>query len=422
MNKEKFLRAMTMIDDDLINESALSSDSEPEISDIPDSGTTVSGVEIYRRSVVWQRYAALAAAFIVVVGASTAGAFYLKNRGAPAPDVDDIITAAVTTTDSSDLSEEAAAKTNKEADNTESAETTPAMTGENESAVTKTPADEGNTKESNDITDNTDLNDSSDTHRPSALTTAHTQRISRDDTTKAANTATPPRTTDSVSGTINKDNIFSKLNALNYIPITCDGLPEYKLTSGDGAIYWLNFSSRWVWKNGADAEAVLPDEIISWLKNNRSSVTLETVGDIIQYPQPCDTFCTASVDWYCGGDSLVDDAWNRAYGQYSAVITSTNELRSYLSYIYRENVILQYLNKYDDSFFRENVLLLNTVQQRSGWGSRLVIDDFEFGDTITVNASWHHNEVEEEIVSLCLAHAELSREWYSGNTVVWNIS
>ncbi|MDE6519593.1 MAG: hypothetical protein K2K91_03910 [Ruminococcus sp.] len=73
----------------------------------------------------------------------------------------------------------------------------------------------------------------------------------------------------------NQSTIFERLDALEYIPVTCDGLPEYKLTTDDKTIYWLNFSNKWVWKNGVDAEAVLTDDIISLLKENSKELNLE---------------------------------------------------------------------------------------------------------------------------------------------------
>lgn len=75
----------------------------------------------------------------------------------------------------------------------------------------------------------------------------------------------------------NQSAIFEKLDTLKYTPVTCDGLPEYKLTADNGAIYWLNFSSKWVWKNGVDAEAVLPDDIITWLKDKGKELNLEPI-------------------------------------------------------------------------------------------------------------------------------------------------
>ena len=72
-----------------------------------------------------------------------------------------------------------------------------------------------------------------------------------------------------------KELVFCWLDNLDYIPITCDGLPEYELTADDGTVYLLNFSGKWIWKKGIDAEAKLPDDIILWLKNNAGSVKLK---------------------------------------------------------------------------------------------------------------------------------------------------
>ena len=87
----------------------------------------------------------------------------------------------------------------------------------------------------------------------------------------------PSETTTAVltQADIEVSEIFKMLNSLHYEPITCDGLPEYKLTADDGTVYWLNFGSKWVWKDGIDAEAVLPDDIIFWLKENIMEVNLE---------------------------------------------------------------------------------------------------------------------------------------------------
>lgn len=96
--------------------------------------------------------------------------------------------------------------------------------------------------------------------------------------TPTATEATSSTTTETtVIPTIvsNQSAIFERLDALEYIPITCDGLPEYKLTADDGTVYWLNFSSKWVWKDGIDAEAVLPDDMIALLKENSKELNLE---------------------------------------------------------------------------------------------------------------------------------------------------
>lgn len=91
-----------------------------------------------------------------------------------------------------------------------------------------------------------------------------------DNGTKASDISTTKPATVS-----NQSSVFERLDALEYISVTCDGLPEYKLTTDDGTVYWLNFSSKWIWKNGVDAEAVLPDDIIALLKENSKELNLE---------------------------------------------------------------------------------------------------------------------------------------------------
>ena len=94
----------------------------------------------------------------------------------------------------------------------------------------------------------------------------------------SAEEATPVTTETTTVAQIVSDRteIFNRLDSLEYIPITCDGLPEYKLTDDNGAVYWLNLSSKWIWKDGVDAEAVLPDDIITWLTDNKDSVDMNT--------------------------------------------------------------------------------------------------------------------------------------------------
>ena len=94
----------------------------------------------------------------------------------------------------------------------------------------------------------------------------------------SAEEATPVTTETTTVAQIVSDRteIFNRLNSMEYIPITCDGLPEYKLTDDNGAVYWLNLSSKWIWKDGIDAEAVLPDDIITWLRDNKYSIDMNT--------------------------------------------------------------------------------------------------------------------------------------------------
>lgn len=63
---------------------------------------------------------------------------------------------------------------------------------------------------------------------------------------------------------IDTSDIFKMLNSLHYEPVTCDGIPERTFIDDDGTAYQVNFTERWVWRNGIE-EAYLPDELYSAL-------------------------------------------------------------------------------------------------------------------------------------------------------------
>lgn len=72
-------------------------------------------------------------------------------------------------------------------------------------------------------------------------------------TTEKGTLETETATTDSQHIAVNKSVIFERLGNLEYIPVICDGVPEYQLTVDGGAVYWLNLSEKRVWKDGVDA-------------------------------------------------------------------------------------------------------------------------------------------------------------------------
>ncbi len=54
--------------------------------------------------------------------------------------------------------------------------------------------------------------------------------------------------------------IFQKLNSLHYDPVTCDGIPQNVFIDEDGTTFAVNFSEKWVWRDGKE-EAYLTDEL-----------------------------------------------------------------------------------------------------------------------------------------------------------------
>ena len=95
-----------MIDDELVKEAAEPSDTVAEAvrDEKLNAELTVSGVDIYRRS-GWRTFATVAAAVVLVAGLAVGGGFYIKHRGAPAPDNDIIESEAIapTTEDSTNV-------------------------------------------------------------------------------------------------------------------------------------------------------------------------------------------------------------------------------------------------------------------------------------------------------------------------------
>ena len=65
--------------------------------------------------------------------------------------------------------------------------------------------------------------------------------------------------------TVNSAELRSFFEGLDYHSYTCDGLPEYIVLFDDGAIYYVNLTSRWVWQ-GKDKEATLSENLLSELQ------------------------------------------------------------------------------------------------------------------------------------------------------------
>ena len=81
-----------------------------------------------------------------------------------------------------------------------------------------------------------------------------------------------------------------------------------------------------------------------------------------------DTKIRSKVDWY--DDYMFslkkDTDWSRKNSNLSAVIKDTDELKNYLEQFCSEKVMSDYLDKYDDSFFKDNVLFMKWIFQGSG--------------------------------------------------------
>lgn len=225
----------------------------------------------------------------------------------------------------------------------------------------------------------------------------------------------PPKTTKPVTAppaplippAISEDGIFNTLANLSYSPYICNGIADYILTAEDGTIYQILVGCKHVWRNGSE-EADITPEILEWVK---------------KYGEPYkvkDHNAKAEIDWSWG--DFTDNVWSVTNSGYSEVITNTDELREYLGKVYRDEKVEQYLNKYNDSYFKSNVLALNAVQQRAGARNMLEIEDFSVNNSeIELTAKWKDAAAVECIMSICLVKLEIPKYMYVEQPINWNI-
>ena len=121
------------------------------------------------------------------------------------------------------------------------------------------------------------ISENNDTPQPQAeekQSPAGTEKSAATESTTQALT-TQAETTDApaVANSGKADDVFKKLDSLNYQAISCDGLPEYQITASDGTVYLVNFDGAWVWRRpsligDADNEATLTQEVIDAIYAN----------------------------------------------------------------------------------------------------------------------------------------------------------
>ena len=121
------------------------------------------------------------------------------------------------------------------------------------------------------------ISENNDTPQPQAE-----EKQSPTETEKSAATASTTQATTTQAETPNApvvadsgqaDDVFKILDSLNYLAISCDGLPEYQITASDGTVYLVNFDGAWVWRRpsligDADNEATLTQEVIDAIYAN----------------------------------------------------------------------------------------------------------------------------------------------------------
>ena len=129
--------------------------------------------------------------------------------------------------------------------------------------------------------------------------------------------------------------------------------------------------------------------------------------------------CETIMDWYSLGHSI-SDFYNKGYKP--AVITNPDELKEYIEQAIPEENISSYLEKYNDSFFKDNVLLIYALQQTMGMNPAYAFVDTEvLDDQIKIYyksaIQWGHPHPMFE--SICFAQVIVPKTAYNGQTVNW---
>ena len=152
-----------------------------------------------------------------------------------------------------------------------------------------------------------------------------------------------------------------------------------------------------------------------------------TVGDaqsiqqvLLGVSKKADIKYESVVDWHSG--DIKSDVWEACSGNGSSgVIKNTDELKAYLEQIYRESVISEYLEKYNDSFFSDNILFLDSINQPEGLGAGYKIDKVEFTDN-EINISVKNTiDGGECIITLCLGQIIIPKSAYNDQKVNWTV-
>ena len=117
---------------------------------------------------------------------------------------------------------------------------------------------------------------------------------------------------------INAD-VETILASLDYSPYTCDGLPEYKITTDDGVAYFLNISEKWVWKEDTGYEAVLTDEIISIIRSQWDTLEVSELNantDDVSADKAINVIWSRTYGWAMGGDYVYIDSDGKIYEEH----------------------------------------------------------------------------------------------------------
>lgn len=105
------------------------------------------------------------------------------------------------------------------------------------------------------------------------------------------------------------------------------------------------------------------------------------------------------------------------------VIDSADKLQKYLSVYFEAPVVQNYMKIYNGSFFKDNVLLLNTIYQPRGGEALINVNDVSFFDgAIHVSAEQKIPEIAEDVESAILVRVRIPKDTYNNFHVLWDIS
>ena len=113
-----------------------------------------------------------------------------------------------------------------------------------------------------------------------------------------------------------------------------------------------------------------------------------------------------------GGNSLKSDA----------VVTSAEQLYDYMSVFYDSDTTNSYVNKYNDAFFENNVLFLNSLYQGGGTAPCYEVKDVALSDSrYTVYGQWDYPEIVADVISVLLVQISVPKDIYNAHPyeAVW---
>ena len=131
-----------------------------------------------------------------------------------------------------------------------------------------------------------------------------------------------------------------------------------------------------------------------------------------------------TIDWYM--NNLPSGVHDICVGNgRHAVITSTDELKEYIAQVAPKEKAASYPEKYNDSFFNDNVLLINSVDQGGGTSAGYEFDSVNFSDkeiNISLKSTQKPDEPVAAVMSLCIAQVTVPKTSYTGQTVNWSFT